>query len=155
MYNTQTNIISSIPDFNIILRVLSDYARGITLDKIMDNMIVGYLYGIRTKSSRKRYYFGINSTFLQFNNRDHRNFITTVFSNDFPNITQRFIAYIQMAVNNELFYLLTKDVLAELLFNGRLTVDKQIFVAYINDLKRINIDKIEWTDETVITVASK
>jgi len=155
MYNTQTNIISSIPDFNIILRVLSDYSRGTTLDKIMDNMIVGNLYGIRTKSSRKRYYFGINSTFLQFNNRDHRNFITTVFSNDFPNITQRFIAYIQMAVNNELFYLLTKDVLAELLFNGRLTVDKQIFVAYINDLKRINIDKIEWTDETVITVASK
>ena len=155
MYNTQTNVISSIPDFNIILKVLSDYSTGKSLDEIKDNMIVGNVYGIRTNSSRKRYYFGINSTFLQFKNQDHRNFITKVFSSDLPNNTQKFIAYIQMAVNNELFYLLTKDVLVELLLNGRLTVDKQVFASYINDLRKINPDKIQWTDETINTIASK
>ena len=41
MYNTQTNVISSVPDFNIILKIISDYSRGKSLDEIKDNMIVG------------------------------------------------------------------------------------------------------------------
>ena len=75
MYNTQTNVISSVPDLNIILKVLSDYSKGKTLDEIKDNMIVGNVYGIRTKGSRVRFYTAINSTFLQFKTQSLRDII--------------------------------------------------------------------------------
>jgi len=155
MLNTQTNVISSIPDYNIIIKVLSDYSEGKTLDEIKDMMIIGNAYGIRTKSSRVRFYTAINSSFLQFRNADHRAIITAIFSSDLSNNTQRFLAYIQMAINNELFFLLTTDFLMDLLLKGRLSVDKQECISYLIDLKKTNSDEIQWTDETIGTIAYK
>lgn len=155
MYNTQTNVIASIPDFNIVLKVLADYSNGLTIDQIKDRTVVGDVYGIRTKSSRVRFYTGIKSTFLQFRNQNHEKIITSIFSSDLSKNTQTYIAYIQMAVNNELFFLLTSDVLIELLLNGRLTVDKQVFISYLIDLRKTNSAKIKWTNETIATIAYK
>ena len=155
MYNTQTNVISSVPDFNIILKVLSDYSRGKSLDEIKDNLIVGNVYGIRTKSSRVRFYTAINSTFLQFKTQSHKDIITSIFTSDLAKDTKSFIGYIQMGVNNELFYLLTTKVLLDLLLQGRLTVDKQVFVSYIMNLRNDNKENIKWTDETIGTIAYK
>ena len=81
MYNTQTNVISSIPDFNIILKVIADYSQGKPLGEIKDNLITGNIYGIRTKSSRVRFYTAINSTFLHFKSTEHEKFINKYFEN--------------------------------------------------------------------------
>jgi len=61
----------------------------------------------------------------------------------------------QMAINNRLFFLLTKDILIDLLFKGRLNIDKELFVAYISDLRKNNPETVKWTDETIHTTASK
>jgi len=155
MFNTQTNVIASIPDFTIVLKVLDDYSHGITLNQIKERMIVNNVYGIRTKSSRVRFYTGINATFLKFRNKDHKDLITSIFSSDLHKITKTNIAFIQMGINNELFFKLTKEVLAELLFSGRLTVNKQGFISYLHDLRRAYSDEIKWTDATIGTIAYK
>ena len=155
MYNTQTNVISSIPDFNIILKVIADYSQGKPLEEIKDNLITGNIYGIRTKSSRVRFYTAINSTFLQFKTQAHRYIITSIFKSDLAKDTKTFIGYIQIGINNELFYLLTAKVLLDLLLQGRLTVDKQVFISYIMNLRNDNNENIKWTDETIGTIAYK
>ena len=155
MYNTQTNVISSLPDFNIILKVIADYSQGKPLEEIKDNLITGNIYGIRTKSSRVRFYTAINSTFLHFKSTEHEKFIKSVFSNDFSKNSLSFIGYLQMGINNELFYLLTTNVLLDLLLQGRLTVDKYVFISYITNLRNNNSEKINWSDETIGTIAYK
>jgi len=155
MFNTQTNVISSIPDFNIILKVFSDYSEGKSLDEIKDNMVAGNVYGIRTKGSRVRFYTAINSTFLQFKSAEHKELIKSIYTSDLTHETKKYIGYIQMGINNELFYLLTTKVLSDLLMQGRLTLDKQVFISFIMNLRNDNTEIIKWTDETIGTIAYK
>ncbi len=155
MINTQTNVIASIPDFNIVLKVLKDYSKGLSLDQIKESLVVTNAYGIRTKESRVRFYTAIKSTFLQFRNRDHQDIIKSIYRSEFSTDIQRFIAYMQMSINNELFFHLTNDVLIGLLFKGRLTIDKPVFVSYLHDIMKENNDIIQWTDSTIETIAYK
>ena len=155
MYNTSVNIIASIPNINIIINVLEDYSKGKTLTDIKQFLVDENIYGIRTLGSRKRFYAGIETTFIQFKNEDHKNIISTIFSNEFSLETKNFMTYMQMAINNRLFFLLTKDILIDLLFKGRLNIDKELFVAYISDLRKNNPETVKWTDETIHTTASK
>ncbi|MBL7110212.1 MAG: DUF1819 family protein [Candidatus Marinimicrobia bacterium] len=155
MFNTQTNVISSVPDFNIILKVLSDYSKGKPLQEIRDGMINGNLYGIRTKGSRIRFFTAINSTFLQFKTKDHKELLTAIFESSLKNDSKTFLGYIQMGVNNELFHILTTDVLFKLQMQGRLTIDKSVFVSYIKNLRSDDSNNITWSDETIGTISYK
>lgn len=155
LYNTQTNVIASIPDFNIILKILKDYSKGLSKQEIKEKLVITNAYGIRTKGSRIRFYTAINSSFLQFKNQNHKDLMRSIFISDLSNDVHKFIAFFQMAINNDLFSQLTKDVLLELLFKGRLTVDKALFISYLYNLRNQYNDQINWTDSTIDTIAYK
>ncbi len=79
MYNTDINIIASIPDFNLVTDVIGDYAQGKSEDDVYDKIFTQNIYGIRTGKSRDRFLHAIKAVFLKFKTEDHKAVFYTLF----------------------------------------------------------------------------
>jgi len=155
MYSTNINVIGSIPDIDMIINNISNYAHGEKGENIKDNFFNQNIYNIRTHKSRSRFLRAINGVFLQFRSRDHQTVVYSLFRH--PNLSslKHTALFFQFAINDKLFYELSKNVFLGLYFAGRLSVDKSEFTSYIYDLRDKSTDIENWSDSTIKIVASK
>ena len=155
MYNTDINIIASIPDFNLITDVIGDYAKGKSKDYVYDKIVTQNIYGIRTGKSRERFLRAIKGVFLKFKTKDHKIVFYSLFKNTGFLQVKKMSLFYQFAINNDLFFDISSNVYLKLYQAGRLTADKSEFVSYLYALKDTNNKIKEWTNSTIEMIASK
>ncbi len=154
-YNTDINVIGSIPDYNLFYRAFQLLAqKEQSLKEILVNKNE---FDFRTERSRKRFLSAVNSAFLSFRNKDHEDLVKSVFKecNEVLEIKQLFLFW-QFALNNSLFFDITKNVFIKNYFSGKATFPKGDIVAYIKDLITNNMElKVKWSENTINIIAQK
>ena len=155
MYNTDINIIASIPDFNLITDVIGDYAQGKSEDDVYDKIFTQNIYGIRTGKSRDRFLHAIKAVFLKFKTEDHKAVFYTLFKTPGFLQAKKMALFYQFAINNDLFFDISTTVFLKLYKAGRLTADKAEFVSYLYALRDDHTEIRKWSDSTIEMIASK
>lgn len=153
-YNSDINVIGSIPDYQLIVKTIKLYSVD---DKAMrDAIIKRNEFDFKTENSRKRFLAAVNSAFLNFQNKDHEELITDLFSHHISLKTQQLILFWQFSFSNRLFFEISRDVFIKNYFSGRVLFAKEDIVAYIKDLSSSTPElKGKFTDLTISTIASK
>jgi len=155
IYTSDINIIAGIPDFNLINDVIFAFAHGKGKEYINEEVFKQNIYGIRTLKSRERFLNATVKTFINFKTKEHQQVFYSLFAqNNFLNL-KRIALYFQFAFNDQLFYELTTAVYMKLYKEGRLTVPKDAFTAYLYDLRDKKSDIQNWSNSTIDIVASK
>ena len=154
MYNTDINIIGSIPDYNMIYKAIKLYSQHQEL--LEDAIIKNNEFDFRTEKSRKRFLSALYSAFLSYKNPNHKILIENLFASDTCQSTLYFVLFWQFSIINELFFEINKDVFIKNYFYGRTTLSTDNVVAYIKELISKHIElKGKWSEVTVATIASK
>lgn len=153
-YNTDINIIGSIPDYHLVYRAFELYSRN---DDSLGNIIVDKNeFNFRTEKSRKRFLSLINSAFLNFRNKDHDELIKVLFLKNVSIETKQLILFWQFALNNRLFFEITRDVFLKNYYMGRTALPKDDIIAYLKDLQSRQPELAnKWSEKTVDIIASK
>jgi len=154
IYNSDVNVIGSIPDYQLIVKAIKLYSVG--GEAMEDAIVKRNEFDFKTENSRKRFLAAITSTFLNFQNKEHEELITNLFSHQMSLETQQLILFWQFSLSNRLFYEISRDVFIKNYFSGRVSFVKEDIVAYIKDLGSTTSElKDKFTDITINTIASK
>ncbi len=154
-YNTDINIIGSIPDYNLVFKSFELYSQN-DFSRIREIIIINNEFNIRTERSRKLFSKVLETSVLVFQNSEHENFLKSIFKYDGIVRTKEIFLFLQFAINNALFYDITKNVFLKLYNNNRFSLPKNEIVAYIKELfKELNYDYLNWSEATIDIVASK
>ena len=153
-YNTDINIIGSIPDYHLIIKALPLLIDDkLLLKKIL---IEDNEFNFRTEKSRKRFLSAVNSAFI-FEDIDFNKFnskLLYAFVND--NKSQLVILFWLFSLKNSLFFELNRDVFFKYYYQGRAVLPKEDIVAYLKEFLHSNTElKGKWSDITIETIASK
>lgn len=153
-YNTDINIIGSIPDYHLIYKALPMLLNN---QSELENMLVNNNeFDFRTEKSRKRFLSALNSAFVNENNgiNEFVGNLINFFKND--ENSQSVLLFWLFSINNKLFYELNRDVFLKYYFQGRAELPKESIIAYIKDLISRNEElKGKWSEITIETIASK
>jgi hypothetical protein len=153
-YNTDINILGSIPNYELIYKALPILvADKSTLDKML---VENNEFNLRTEKSRKRFLSLLNSGFLTDNSElnDFTRNISTFFKDDLK--SQSILVFWLFSINNRLFYELNRDVFLKYYFQGRAGIPKDDVIAYIKDaFSKDEEARSKWSEVTIDTTASK
>lgn len=153
-YNTDINIIGSIPDYTIVYKAIELHSK--TQDALEDSIIKNNDFDFRTEKSRKRFVSALYSAFINFKNPLHKELIEKIFTSDVSLSTKQLLLFWQFSIINPLFYEINVDVFIKNYFSGRVSFQKDDVVAYIKDLISKNPQlKDKWSELTIETIASK
>lgn len=153
-FDSVINIIGSIPDYRLLffaLEVASKDGNGALKQALLNDNA----FNLRTEQARGRFLRGMNSTLLRFENEMHQNLIHSLFQEEGLVRTKNFALFWQMAINNALFFNLSKEMFLKLYFSGRSLFPKNEIEAYLLHLKQGHEDLKSWSDNTISIVASK
>jgi hypothetical protein len=154
LYNTDINIIGSIPNYQLILKTLKMYSKN--SDKIEEMIIKNNEFDFRTERSRKRFLSGVESAFLSFKNEEYKKLIKNLFDTKLTSESENMILFWQLLINNKLFFDITKEVFLKEYYSGKVSFSKEYVIAFIKDLIFNNDDlKGKWGESTINTIASK
>lgn len=153
--NSNASIIGSLPSFEVIYEIIHFASLDKSREDIIERFSSTNLFNKRTEESRLRILRAIENSILQFKNEQHKNFIFYTYSLKKFKDNYPFILFLQLLANNELFYLITKNVYLKNYFSGRLFIKNEDVVSYIYFLKEKNKDLQKWTDSTIKTTSSK
>lgn len=153
-YNTDINIIGSIPDYELVMRAIDLFSKeGNELETLVIN---DNYFDFRSEKSRKRFLSGVYSAFLSFENEKHREVFLDIFKSNPSLKAKQLIIFWQFLVTNQLFFEITKNVFIKSYFSGRVSLPKDDIVAFIKDLISKNDElKNAWSQVTIETIASK
>lgn len=154
LYNTDINIIGSIPDYHLIYKALPLLLND---PKELENILVtNNEFDFRTEKSRKRFLSALNSAFVSKNKTiDELASNLMLHFNDDEN-AQAVLLFWLFSMNNKLFFELNRDLFLNYYFQGRAELPKEAVIAYIKDLiSRVDELKGKWSEITVETIASK
>ena len=153
-YNTDINIIGSIPDYHLIY---------IALPLLLDNqkeletiLVANNEFDLSTEKSRKRFLSALNSAFVSKNKviDELASSLMLHFKND-ENAQALFLFWL-FSINNKLFFELNRDLFLRYYFQGQAELPKESVIAYIKDLiSREDELKGKWSEITIETIASK
>ncbi|HUX56889.1 MAG TPA: BrxA family protein [Bacteroidales bacterium] len=157
-YNTDINIIGSIPDYHLIYKalplILNTEGNGIVaMEKLL---VTDNEFNFRTEESRKRFLRVINSAFV---NKNHDiNLLGSKVIEQLKNNegSQALVLFWLFSINNTLFYDLNRDLFLKFYFLGRAELPKSDIIAYLKDIFQNNPElKGNWSEKTIDIVASK
>lgn len=153
-YNSDINIIGGIPDYQLIFKAIELYTSG---KAAMEDAIIKHNeFDFKTEKARKRFLSAITSTFLNFQNKDHEELITTLFTHNMSLETKQLILFWQFSLSNRLFFEISRDVFVKSYFSGRVSFPKEDIVAYMKELVANTAElKDKFSDKTIDTIASK
>ena len=153
-YNTDINIIGSIPNYNLIYRYLPLLIDG---DKeIYQRLVTENEYNFRTEKSRKRFLSALSSAFISNSNTLNEIARKTLSYFDKDEKSQALIIFWLFSINNRLFFELNRDVFFKNFYQGRAELPRYEVEAYLKDLIHNNAElKGRWSEKTVQTIASK
>lgn len=153
-YNTDINIIGSIPDYHLIYKALPLLLNA---PKELENILVtNNEFDFRTEKSRKRFLSALNSAFVSKNKTTDElaSDLMLHFKND--ENAQAVLLFWLFNMNNKLFFELNRDLFLKYYFQGRAELPKEAVIAYIKDLiSRVDDLKGKWSEITIDTIASK
>lgn len=153
-YNTDINIIGSIPDYHLIYKALPLLLND---PKELENILVtNNEFDFRTEKSRKRFLSALNSAFVSKNKTTDElaSDLMLHFIND--ENAQAVLLFWLFNMNNKLFFELNRDLFLKYYFQGRAELPKEAVIAYIKDLiSRVDDLKGKWSEITIDTIASK
>lgn len=154
LYNTDINIIGSIPDYNIVSKAITLHSQ--TKDALEDCIIKNNEFDFRTEKSRKRFVAALYSAFINFKNEHHKELIEKIFTQNISTTTKHLVLFWQFSIINPLFYEINTEVFIKNYYSGRVTFAKNDIVAFIKDLIYKNPHlKDKWSELTIETIASK
>ena len=153
-YNSDINIIGGIPDYQLIIKAIELYTSG---KEAMEDAVVKHNeFDFKTENARKRFLAAVTSTFLNFQNKEHEELVTTLFTHNISLETKQLILFWQFSLANRLFFEISRDVFVKNYFSGRVSFPKEDIVAYLKDLIAKTPElKDKFTDITINTIASK
>ena len=153
-YNTDINIIGSIPDYHLIYKALPLLLSD---PKELENiLVINNEFDFRTEKSRKRFLSALNSAFVSKNKTTDElaSDLMLHFKND--ENAQAVLLFWLFNMNNKLFFELNRDLFLKYYFQGRAELPKEAVIAYIKDLiSRVDDLKGKWSEITIDTIASK
>lgn len=152
-YNTDINIIGSIPDYHLIYGALPLFDKG---DSLFQTLVVDNEYNLRTEKSRKRFLSVLNSAFIT-KNIDLNGFVNVTLKHfEGDEKSQALILFWVFSLNNRLFFDITKDVFLKYYYQGRAELPKPDIEAYLKELIYNNEElKGRWSTKTIETISSK
>jgi hypothetical protein len=154
-YNTDINIIGSIPDYELIYRALPLLINNPKeIEKIL---VTNNEFDFRTEKSRKRFLSVLNSAFVNEENRKLNELVAVLIDNLKNNQqAQGIILFWIFSLQNQLFYELNQQLFLNYYYQGRAELPKEDVIAYIKDLiSRTSELKGKWSEITIETIASK
>ncbi|NOQ74048.1 MAG: DUF1819 family protein [Crocinitomix sp.] len=154
-YNTDINSFGGIQDYHMIHESLRSYLNN--EKDLKDRMIKDNIFGIRTEEGRGRFYRGIKSSILKFNNENHKAIYNAFFNpinNTYP---YNFMIFWQLVLNNKLFRKITSDLYLKFYFNGKAAITSDDVLSFIMHLKEVDEEfkALNYTKKTIEPVASK
>ncbi|MEN2282404.1 BrxA family protein [Algoriphagus sp. SE2] len=154
-YNTDINAFGGIQDYHMVHEALRSYANG-EMD-LKKRMIQDNVFGIRTEEGRGRFYRGIKSSILTFQNDDHQRIYNSFFNELDTRFPYNLLVFWQLVINNKLFQILTRDLYLKFYFQGKATITGQDVLFFIADLKERDQEfkDLNWTPKSIGPVASK
>ena len=153
-YNSDINIIGSIPNYHLIYVALPLLINN--PEELKNILVSNNLFNLRTEKSRIRFLFVLNSGFVNTNN--DVNELSALLIQHFKNDenAQALLLFWLFNTNNKLFFELNRDVFLKYYFQGRAELPKEAVIAYIKDLiSRVDELKGKWSEITIETIASK
>ncbi|OMP32282.1 BrxA family protein [Mangrovimonas sp. DI 80] len=154
IYNTDINIVGSIPDYHLIYKALPLlYDGNDSLDTIL---IANNEFNLRTEKSRKRFLSVLNSAFVH-EDKSLNEFISKLLKEDaIDEKSKAIILFWVFSINNQLFRELNNNVFLKYYYQGRAELPSSDIEAYLKDLISRNEKlKGKWSDITISTIASK
>jgi len=154
-YNTDINIIGSIPDYNLIYKAFELYSKN-DFSKIKEAIIDKNEFNIRTERSRYLFFKVLETSVLVFKNSNHEILLTNIYKSNVSISTKEVFLFLQIAINNILAFDISKNVFLKIYFNNRHLFPKNEIVAYIKNLfNELNYSYLNWSNATIEMVASK
>ena len=131
-YNTDINIIGSIPDYHLIYKSLPLlYAKDEMLEKIL---VADNEFNLRTEKSRKRFLSVLSSAFVT-ENESLNDFVGQLFAEQaIDEESKGIILFWLFSINNQLFLELNRDVFLKYLYQGRAELPVTDVIAYLKDV---------------------
>jgi hypothetical protein len=153
-YNTDINIIGSIPDYHLIYKALPLLLND---PKELENILVtNNEFDFRTEKSRKRFLSVLNSAFVSKNKTIDELASALMLNFKSDENAQAVLLFWLFSMNNQLFFELNRDLFLKYYFQGRAELPKEAVIAYIKDLiSRVDDLKGKWSEITIDTIASK
>jgi len=131
-YNTDINIIGSIPDYELIYKAIELFSTK--NDELENLIVVDNQFDFRTEKSRKRFLSAVYSAFLNFNSSNHKELLIQLFNTNLSLQSKQMILFWQFSFTNKLFYEITKNVFIKSYFSGRVSLPKDDVVAFIKEI---------------------
>lgn len=153
-YNSDINIIGGIPDYQLIFKAIELYGAG--KNSLEDAIIKHNEFDFKTENARKRFLRAVTSAFLNFQNKNHEELITALFTHNISLEIKQLILFWQLIFSNRLFFEISRDVFVKNYFSGRASFPKEDIVAYMKELIANTPElKNKFTEKTIETIASK
>jgi hypothetical protein len=153
-YNTDVNIVGSIPDYHLIYLALPLMLNG--KEEIEKILVTNNQFDFRTESSRRRFLTVLKTAFVHEDKKINLLVGKLIEAQMKDEGARALILFWLFSINNKLFYELNRDVFLKYYFQGRVTFPKDEVVAYLKDLINNNPTlKGKWAEITIETIASK
>ncbi len=153
--NSSINIIGSISDYELILRILELHFRGVPKDQIKTDEEIFSPITFRTQSSKTRVLNGVLEGFGKTINEEHSELLAKLFAVRNNTDLKNLALYLQLIVNNELFFLITKNVFIKKIFSGAISIKTDDIESYLYSLRVDEPTIKNWSNSTIHTVAYK
>lgn len=153
--NTDINVIASIPDFELLYKALELAANDDYKRDLKDLIVGNNAFSLRTEYSKVRFVTVAKTSYLKFVNDDHKALITSLFKSPELGSVKQWVLFWQLAVNNKLFFLITKEVFLKFYYQGRLGIPKDELMAYLKHLAESYPEVKGWSASTHERIASK
>jgi hypothetical protein len=153
-YNTDINIIGSIPDYHLIYKALPMlYDKDDNLNKIL---VTDNEFNLRTEKSRKRFLSVLGSAFVNEDDSVNKFIGSLLREKAVDDKAKAIIIFWVFSINNQLFSELNNNVFLKYYYQGRAELSSNDVVAYIKDvISRSPELKDKWSEITIKTIASK
>lgn len=153
-YNTDVNIIGSIPDYHLIVKALPLlYEEDEMLNQIL---VVENEFNLRTEKSRKRFLSALHSAFVHEEAAINQFVGQLLAAPEVESDTKHLLLFWLFSLNNRLFFELNRDIFFNYYYQGRLQLPAEDVRAYLSELIHNNEAlKGRWSNSTIKTIASK
>lgn len=153
-YNSDINIIGSIPDYHLIYKALPLLIAKD--DQLIKLLVKDNEFNLRTEKSRKRFLSVLNSAFINENSVINEFVGKIIGSKEVDDKSKALFLFWVFSINNKLFKELNNKLFLKYYYQGRAEFPAKDVEAYLKDLiNRTEELQGRWSENTISTIASK
>ena len=135
-YNSDINVLGSLPDWNLIPVFLNQ-----DINDIRSNVGLQSVTAIKTDKSIRRFEKAITGTLIKFANDNVSQLITGFLNKEQISNDSLLLIFWNASFNNNLLFYLNQKVFFPALYSGRITIKKDEVIACL----KVYVFKLNWT----------